>query len=113
MTIYNIDAKFKNRILVPHSAIENSIDFVFCNHHDNIIVKTNDGKEGKLLYHKMVNIISDEGIKLLSEIYPSYSPFQFLRMWYTRCDECLHSLDFQYIELNELDNSVPVSAEAN
>lgn len=113
MTTYRIDAKFKNRILVPNSAIENSLDFMFCNHHDNITVQTNDGREGKLVYHKMVNIISDEGIKLLSDVYPSYTPFQFLRMWYQRCDECMYSLEFQYIELNEINNTVPVPAKAD
>ena len=110
---YKIDAKFRDRILVPYAAIEDSFEFIMCSPRDNIVIETNDGRQGKLKYHKEVNLLSAEGLQLISDLFPSYHPYKFLSMWYARCKGMMSSLDFQYIELNELNNVIPVPAETD
>lgn len=113
MDQFKIDAKFKDKILVPYAAIENNIEFATCSWRDNIVIYTNDGRKGKLKYHKEVHILSQDGMNLLAEIYPSLTLEQFLSMWYSRTKGRMRTLDFQYIELNELDNTTTVPATAD
>lgn len=109
MKKFIIDAKYKKNILVPYAAIENNIDFMTCSWKDDVYIQTNDGITAKMRAHKEVNIISEEGTKLLSQIVPSMHPYNYLLAWYKRLQGRVHSLDFQYIELNEPDKTIPVS----
>lgn len=113
MDQFKIDAKFNDKILVPYAAIENNIAFATCSRRDNIVIYTNDGRKGQLKYHKEVHILSQDGMSLLAEIYPSLTIERFLSMWYSRTKGKMRTLDFQYIELNELDNTTPVPAAAD
>lgn len=113
MDQFKINAKFNSRILVPYAAIENNFQFATCSRRDNIVIYTNDGRKGKLKYHKEVHILSQDGMSLLSEVYPSMTLERFLSTWYSRTNGNMRSLTFQYIELDELDNTTSVPAEAD
>lgn len=110
MKIFKIDAKYNKKIFVPYIAIEKNYEFATCSWRDDIYVVTNDGKISKMLSHKEVNILSQDALKIIYETFPKMTPYIYLQKWYERYNGNLHTLDFQYIELDEPDNTISIPA---
>lgn len=113
MKKFIINAKYKRNILVPYGAITDNVDFMTCSRVEDVYIQTRDGIVAKMRAHKEVNLISDEGRKLLEQILPDMHPYNYLMSWYQRLYGRLHSLDFQYIELDDPDKIVSIPAKAD
>ena len=96
MIKYKINHSFKPKILVPYIAITHNIDFL-TNEVD--VVTLSDNKEYYVLSKRIINIMSNEGLKLVQEIYKC-DTFIILQKWY-KFDRNMSSLDFVLIELKE------------